>query len=281
MQAGLIYELKVVRNTDLGYMVSDGEEEILLHYNDMASEPKIDDVLKCFIYFDKKGRLCATTKEVKVTLNKPGFVEVVESVSNLGVFVSINTGKDILISKDYLPYDKNRWPSVGDQVLVALKLKRDTLTAKPLNTLEVEELGSTVEYELNALVEAFVLRVGDAGLNLVTKDLVNVFVHKSMVRNIHRLGEAVVVKIIHIGEKGYNGSLIANKEQMIDPDKELIVEFLKANGGRIRLDAKSSSEEIEAIIHISRKAFKRALGGLYKDKVVDFQDGYTILNKED
>lgn len=281
MQAGKIYDLKVVRKTDLGYMVSNGEEEILLHYNDMKEEPKIDDVVKAFIYYDKKGRLCATTKDVDVTIDKPGFASVVETISNLGVFVSINTGKDILISKDYLPYDKNKWPNVSDKVLIRLKVKKDSLVAKPLNSYEIEELKSNVTYELNSMVEAYVIRVGEAGINLVTNELVNVFVHRTHLRRDYRVGETVVVKIIHLGERGYNGSLIENKEKMIDPDKELIMQFLNGNSGKLHLDAKSSSEEIEAILHISRKAFKRALGGLYKEKLVYFEDGYTyIANKK-
>lgn len=66
---------------------------------------------------------------------------------------------------------------------------------------------------------------------------------------------------------------------MIDSDREIILNYLTVNGGKMHIDAKSSSEEIEAKLHLSRKAFKRALGGLYKDHIVDFKDGYTIKIK--
>ncbi len=282
MQAGLNYELKVVRKTDLGYMLSDSKDEVLLHFGDVkkaadGSDLEINSIVKAFIYYDKKGRLAATTKDVEITIEKPGFARVVEVISNLGVFVNINTGKDVLISKDYLPYDLAKWPIVGDRILIGLKCKKDALVGKLLNSYEVEDLNTKMEYEMESMVLASVIRVGEAGLNLVTYDFVNVFVHKSMYRKQYRVGQEVVVRIVHKGEKGYNGSLIQNKEKMIDPDKELILEYLKANNGKIRLDAKSSSEEIEALLHISRKAFKRALGGLYKEKVVDFKDGWTIL----
>ncbi len=151
--------------------------------------------------------------------------------------------------------------------------------AKPLNRYEIDDLKSNAKYELGSYIEAYVYRIGDAGINLVTKDMVNVFVHKSMYRENYRVGQMVVVKVIHEASSGYNGSLIEQKEKVIDSDKEILLRYLEANGGKMKLDAKSSSEEIEAKIHLSRKAFKRALGGLYKDRVVDFKDGYTIKIK--
>lgn len=277
MEAGRILKLKVVRKTDLGYMVTDSKDEVLLHFKEATEELKIDQEVEVFIYFDKKGRLCATMSEPFVTLDKPGFAEVVEVISNIGVFVNINTGKDILVSLDYLPYNRNQWPEIGDKLLIGLKLKKDVLVGKPLNRFEIEEIKGNVEYEINSMIPAYVCRTGEIGINLVTDDIVNVFVHKSLMREKYRLGQMVVVRISHLGAQGYDGSLIAQKEKMIDPDKESILAYLKANSGRMRLDAKSTSEEIEAILHISRKAFKRALGALYKEETVYFEDGYTIL----
>ena len=277
MQAGRIQTLKVTRKTDLGYMLTDGKDEVLLHFKEASQNLEVNQEVVAFLYFDKKGRLTATTNEVSVTLDTPGFAEVVEIISNLGVFVSINTPKDVLISKDYLPYKHEAWPNVGDKILICLKQKRDSLVAKPLNKYEIDELDSETKYEIGQTVSAIAYRFGEEGINLVTLDKVNVFVHKSMIRDKYHLGQLVDVKIVHKGKQGYNGSLTGNKENMIDPDKELIIRYLKANGGKLRLDAKSSSEEIEGLLHISRKAFKRALGGLYKDRLVEFENGFTIL----
>ena len=102
MQAGLSYELKIIRKTDLGYMLGEENDDVLLHFKEAHGEHNIGDTLHVFIYFDKKGRLCATENEPFVSLNKPGFAKVCDVISSIGVFVNINTGKDILISKDYL-----------------------------------------------------------------------------------------------------------------------------------------------------------------------------------
>lgn len=280
MQAGLKNELKVLRKTDLGYMLGEDGNDVLLHFKEASSEHKTGDVLNVFLYFDKKGRLCATEKEPFVTLEKPGFVKVCDVISSVGVFVNINTGKDVLVSKDYLPYSYNKWPNVDDTLLVGIKVKSDTILGKPLNRFEIDDLNNKVDYEMNSYQEAYVYRIGDAGINCVTKDMVNVFVHKSMARENYHVGQMVVVKIVHKNDSGYNGSFIEQKEKMIDSDREIILNYLEVNGGKMHIDAKSSSEEIEAKLHLSRKAFKRALGGLYKDHIVDFKDGYTIKIKK-
>ena len=76
MQAGLSYELKIIRKTDLGYMLGEENDDVLLHFKEAHGEHNIGDTLHVFIYFDKKGRLCATENEPFVSLNKPGFAKV-------------------------------------------------------------------------------------------------------------------------------------------------------------------------------------------------------------
>ena len=282
LKAGYIYTLKVDRKSDIGYMLRDEDNnEVLLHFQETKKELNKGEDVKVFIYFDKKHRLCATTNTPYVTMNKPGFVRVVESISNTGVFVSNNTGKDILVSVDYLPYNLSLWPEVDDTLLVLLKEKRDTLFAKPLNRFEILDLANDeVKYELNQTVEAYIFHISEEGMSLVTRDFKNIFVHKTMLRGTYHMGQLVETKIIHVkNDNEYNGSLIKQKEAQIDPDKDLLINYMKAHNNEMPLDAKSSSDDVEKIIPLSRKAFKRALGGLYKDGKVTFENGKTYLTK--
>lgn len=280
INAGYNYSLKVNRKSDLGYMLEDEEgNEVLLHFREAKEELEINSHINVFIYYDKQHRLCATTNKPYVTLKKPGFVSVMEVISNTGVFVSNNTTKDILVSLDYLPYDFKLWPEVDDKLLVLLKEKKNTLFAKPLNRYEILELSNeNVKYSLNEVVNAYVYRILKDGISLVTTEFKDIYVHKTQMRGTYHMGQNVHVKIIHIkSDNEYNGSLVEQKENQIDPDKELLINYLKAHNNQFKLDAKSSSEEVEAILPLSRKAFKRALGGLYKDGLIYFEDGKTIL----
>ncbi|MBQ9124648.1 MAG: hypothetical protein IJY14_03050 [Acholeplasmatales bacterium] len=98
-------KLTMIRKSDLGYMLSDGQEEVLMHYKQAKSDINVGDIVNVFIYSDKNKRATATQEEVFATINDAGFVRVVEVLSGVGVFINNNTPKDILISKDYLPYD--------------------------------------------------------------------------------------------------------------------------------------------------------------------------------
>ncbi|MCR5705732.1 MAG: hypothetical protein K6G48_02855 [Acholeplasmatales bacterium] len=280
IKAGEMNELSVLRKSDLGYMLTDGNDEVLLHFKESDKELNIGDKVEVFIYFDSKNRPTATTHTPYATLQAPGFAKVVETVSNLGVFVNINTPKDVLIPLDYLPYDKQMWPEIDDMILISLKMKKDSFIAKPLNRFDIIDLPKTKSYEKDDVVDGYVIRPGVEGVGIVTKDMQYIFVHKTHLRRVYRLGEFVTPKIIMVKKNEYNGSLTQNKELMIGTDEEIILNYLRAHDGVMSLTAKSSSEEVEGVLKLSRKAFKRALGSLYKEHKVDCLLDKTVLIKK-
>jgi hypothetical protein len=75
----------------------------------------------------------------------------------------------------------------------------------------------------------------------------------------------------------YRQHNILHKEILMEGDKEIIINYLKNHHGVMKLTAKSSAEEVEALLGMSRKAFKRAYGGLYKEELITFDDEKTIL----
>ncbi len=273
-------DLTVLRKSDLGFMLTDGNTEVLLHFKEAnGNEYTKGDTIKVFIYLDKEGRLNATLNEPTVTMSKPGFAEVVESVSNLGVFVNINVGKDILISKDYLPYDFNLWPEIGSKLFVELKVKKNQPSAKIVNRFEIiDNTPDDTIYHLDDIATAYVVRSGDEGVGAITEDGAYIFIHKTHLRQKYKLGETIYPKIIKVNGVEYNGTLTDNKEYMIDPDSEMLLKYIEAHGGTIPYTAKSSAQEIETEFKISRKAFKRALGALYKGHKVICTDTETKLN---
>ena len=280
IKLGEFQKLEVIRLSDLGYMLSDGEEEVLLHFKQATKEYKPKDKVNVFIYSDKQGRKTATESAPIITLDKPGFVKVTEVLPGAGVFVDINTPKDIFISKDRLPYEETSWPVKGDEILGILKIRKDVLTAKPIDRFDIIGLHRKVNYIEGEDVKAIVVRVGEKGLSLATHDPMYIFVPKSQLRGKHRLGEEVNVTITkNLGEE-YYGRLNAQKEEMIEPDKKIILDYLDKHHGVMKITAKTSAEVIEAELGLSRKAFKRAYGGLYKERIIDFDEEKTFVVKK-
>ena len=279
IKLGEYNNLTVVRKSDLGYMLTDGNEEVLLHFSQSLSEHKDNEEVKVFIYADKKERPTATEINPSATIEEAWFAKVVDVIPNVGVFVNINTPKDILVSKDNLPYDTELWPQVDDLLFIRLKIKKNSLIGKPLNRFDIISLHKGVNYLEQEQVNAHVCKIADSGISLITNDMMYVFVPETQLRGKYRLGEAVTVTITKPLDNEYYGTLNQHKEFLIDTDRELIVEYMKNHGGSMPLTAKSSSEDVFKYLKMSRKAFKRAYGGLYKDQIIEFDDNKTYFVK--
>lgn len=276
LNIGSVNKLKVIRKTDIGYMLDSDEGEVFLHFNETNhQELKPNDLVDAFLYFDQKGRLAATLKTPLITKETPGFLEATDVHSGLGVFFHMGINKDLLLSMDDLPLDYTKWPIKGDKLYLSIKVK-GKLVAKIVSKEELKIAPPTLKPKDK--VFAYVQKIGREGVNLLTEDLNWIFVHQSMVRNDLRLGEKVEVTITYQSEKGYTGSLIAQKEVLLFEDANMILSYL-IRKGELPLTSDSTPEEIKAYFPLSKKAFKRAIGHLYKERKIDFVDQKTILVK--
>ena len=279
IKLGEYNKLKIVRKSDLGYMLTDGDSEVLLHFSQSLNEHKDGEEINVFIYSDKKERLTATEIKPTATIEEAGFAKVVDVIPGAGVFVNINTPKDILVSKDNLPYDTELWPQKDDLLFIRLKIKKDSLIGKPLNRFDIISLRKNVMYAEQEQVNAHVCKISDAGISLITNDMMYVFVPETQLRGKHRLGMDVVVTITKALDGEFYGTLNQHKELLMDTDRELILDYMKKHNDSMPLTAKSSSEDVFKYLKMSRKAFKRAYGGLYKDHIIDFDDTKSFIVK--
>lgn len=282
IEAGNFYNAKVKRRTDIGYMLDIDGSELFLHQNQANHDLEANEEIKVFAYFDNKKRLSTTMETALITTKNAGWVKVNGVVSKLGVFINININKDILLATDYLPYDEDNWPIVGDEIFCILKAKPDRLNAKIVNNVEVLDFIKTSEkLEIGQEVVAVATRVTKEGIGFFTKNLSYVFVYKTMMRKKYRVGEEVMVNIIHINESGYNGSFIKNKEFMIDDDTKVIVDYLKNHKGIMPYGNNTDPDVIYKLFNMSKKAFKRTIGSLYKERIIEFdEDKNTVLIKK-
>ena len=282
IKIGEINSFIVLRKSDLGYMLSNKDEQLLLHFNQTnGMELEEGEMVECFVQFDSKGRLSATLEEPTVTISKPGWGTVVEANARLGLFVSINTFKDILISKDYLPQNAKIWPEVGDKLFIKLVIYKDKLNALLMTKNEIIELNPKVpEIPVGEYVDAFICRVTPNAINAVTENGNYIYISNKQFRGIHRVGEPVTVMIIGRHEDELVGSLNKVKEELVLSDEVIILNYIKQNGGQMPYTAKTSAEVVEEVFHMSRKAFKRAIGDLYKKREIYFDEDNTYIVKK-
>lgn len=284
LQAGSIAELRVERQAEFGYFLTDGEQDFLLHTNEMTGEVKEGDNIEVFLYNDKEGRLAATMTIPKVQLGEYDWVEVVDINPRLGVFVNIGIQKDILVSVDDLPAFKSVWPKVGDQLFVTLKIDYKGRLLGQLVTEEVvEDIEKEATFEMDKQqISGRIYRALKVGSFMLSDEGYRCFIHESQRRQEPRLGEHVTGRVIDVKEDGsLNVSLLPLKQESLDEDAEMIYAYLERNGGKMPYTDKSEPADIRLDFGMSKAAFKRALGRLMKEKKVEQKGDWTFIIKSE
>ena len=283
LRPGEINKLEVERISDIAYMLTNGEEIVFLHFAESLEELKVGDFVDVFLYYDNKKRLTATTLKPFIVKNEPGFVKVIDVNENLGVFVDNNIDKDLLISLDHLPYDKELWPKVGDELYCELKVKKERLVGKIVSKDNIEN----TFFDKEPLIEgdkvmATPIRIGDNGTNFMTKEGHSIFVYLKHQRTQAKIGEEVEVTITkEMGNGSYYGTVIGNIPTMMGIDADTLINYMKENDGVMEYTSKTDPEVILNVFKMSKGAFKRAIGNLYKRRLIEILDDKIILKVEE
>jgi uncharacterized protein len=282
LEVGYDYDLDVLRKVDLGYILSDGENEVLLHKKEATAALNEGEEVTVFLYQDHEGRLAATMAESYVTRDSYAWLKVVGLRRKLGVFLGIGIQKDLLLSKDDLPEEWSAWPEVGDELYCTLTIdKKGRLFAK--HSLEaIEQLSIDATEEMyNTDVNATVYKVAEEGVKVITENRIIGFVHESEMPKKCRLGQKVNGRVVLVKEDGtVNLSLMPRKQDRLEGDAAIIFDYLEHNNGVIPLGDKSSPELIKKTFNMSKAAFKRALGTLMKEGKIEQKEGSTYIKKE-
>jgi len=286
LTAGTVVKLEAVREADFGYFLSDGKTDVLLHKSECVSPVNIGDEVEVFLYSDKQGRLAATMRIPELRIGSYAWCEVVNSIPDLGVFVDIGIGKDILIHKDDLPKLERVWPKPGGKVYCTLKTDQNGRLLGKLATEPVmERLFKPADRKsFNKNVSGIVYRTLKTGTFIITDEGYRGFIHESQREKEPSIGERVDGRIIDVKTDGsVNVSLLKRGHEALDEDAQSIYAYLEKRGGKMPYSDKSLPGEIEKRFSMSKGAFKRALGRLMKEGKVYQKDGWTYtkdLDKE-
>ncbi|UOR12547.1 CvfB family protein [Halobacillus amylolyticus] len=282
---GTIQSMDVIKRTAEGFLLSDGQDEILLPHEQVDGEiEEIGEHVTVFLYNDRKKNPVATMFLPEVRLDAYGWAEVAEVVKNLGVFVNIGVDKAFLVSKDHLPLLKEVWPKEGDWLFVSLeKDKKGRVFAEPISEGEVlEDLEKAPENLLNETIVGRIYRSTKAGSFILTEEGYRGFIHPYERKTEPRLGETIEGRIIDVKEDGtLNISLRPLKQHSMDPDADQIYNYLVDHDGVMPFTDKSDPNEIRDTFKISKSAFKRAIGKLMKEDKVIQKQNQTVMKHND
>ncbi|MBE9428535.1 RNA-binding virulence regulatory protein CvfB [Staphylococcus warneri] len=260
-------------------------EQVKLNQSEVNEEDElqIGEEYSFFIYPNRSGELFATQNMPDITKDKYDFAKVLK-VDRDGARVDVGLPREVLIPWEDLPKVKTLWPEAGDQLLVTLRIdSQNQMFARLASEGIVDNMYTPVndDSKQNEMLEARPYRVLRVGSFLLSTKGYKIFVHESERKAEPRLGELVTVRIIGHNERGeLNGSFLPLAHERLDDDGQVIFDLLVEYDGELPFWDKSSPEAIKEVFNMSKGSFKRAIGHLYKQKMINIETGKISLTKK-
>lgn len=275
-----VAELKVVRMNDMGAFLDAGtgrtSDDILLHKAQQTAEVSIGEVVKVFLYLDPKKRLTASMKVPKMREGQIARLKII-NVTKDGAFVDVGAERGI-----FMPFAEMRGrPKVGEVVWAKLYSDKSGRLAVSMKVSdEIRRASKPAEnVKRGDKIKGAVFNIIDEGAFVFSEERYIVFItQKEMPREL-RIGEVVEARVTYLREDGrLDASLRDTKENALESDAEKIFAYMKANGGTMPFNDKTSPETIATVFKISKAAFKRAVGHLYSERRIEkFDEGFKLV----
>ncbi|CAK1223841.1 Predicted RNA-binding protein YitL [Fructobacillus tropaeoli] len=248
---------------------------------------KVGGFVTGFAYQNEGHRFQITKTIPTVQKDQYAWGTVVNARHDLGVFVNIGLpNKDLVVSLDDLPTIKDLWPKTGDRLLLAIKEDNKGRLWGKLAQQDIIQAVSR-QAKLGAgikkgdQVEATVYRNKLVGTLVLTADYQLGFIHPSQREQEPRLGEVVKARVLGVNDRGIvNLSLKPLAYKLMDDDASfLLIQLQRKADHFLPFNDKSDPEAIKAQFGFSKSQFKRALGRLYKERLITQVDGGIQLTE--
>ncbi len=265
--------LKVDSEADFGFYLTDGTNRVLLPKKEAPEGLGVGDELTVFLYKDSRDRPIATTAEPKLWMDHPAALEVKE-VNRIGAFLDWGLPKDL-----FLPYKEMQGRvETGDQILIRLYVDKSGRLAGSMRGI-YPILKKNSPYVVGDEAEARIYEFGhDFGTFAAVNDMYSAMIPKHEDVSHLKIGDVVQVRITGVKEDGKLDISLREKAYLqINDDANRVLALLKEYAGVLPFTEKASPEVIKRETGLSKNAFKRAVGHLYKERLVDLSDGKIRL----
>ncbi|HSD14997.1 MAG TPA: S1-like domain-containing RNA-binding protein [Flavobacterium sp.] len=268
IEIGKYNTLKIARDTKVGMYLTDGTDDILLPKKYMSDDFKIGDEISVFVYLDHEERPVATTLEPYIFLNEFSLLRV-NYTNQFGAFMNWGMEKDL-----FVPFKEQARPmEQGKRYLVYMyldeKSKRLVGSSKTNQFLD----NKNITVEVGEEVDLIVSHITEVGINVIINEKHKGLLYRNEVFEDLRTGDRIVGFIKTIRP---DGKIDVSRQpfgmERIDASAQAILDELKASRGFLRLNDDSHPEDIKTVLQMSKKTFKKAIGTLYKQKLIDIKD---------
>lgn len=273
LRLGEFQTLKIAQKVDFGvYLSEDGSvrDKVLLPNNQIEGKLLVGDEITVFIYRDSDDRLIATCREPLIAMGEVSVLTVKE-VTKIGAFLDWGLEKDL-----FLPYkEMTDKLAAGRQILVRLYIdKSDRLCASMKHLYDL--LHTRSPYNIGDEVEGRIYEYGhDFGTYVAVDDRYSAMIPKHEDMRSHHIGEVIKARVTGVKEDGkLDITTRAKAHIQIDDDAKQVMEIIESYGGVLPFTEKASPEVIARETGLSKAAFKRAVGHLYKERLITIDEGH-------
>jgi len=257
--------LEVVKFTEQGAYLDGGPYgEILLPRRYVSDSLSEEDEIEVFISFDSEDRLVATTVFPAIMVDEFGALEVVD-VNRFGAFLDWGLPKDLFVPFAEQAVRMEKGQKYVVRAFVDPKSGRILASSKLNKFLSKEESSLQIGDEVDLLITA----ATDLGFKaIINNRFSGLLFHNELFKPIE-IGDKMPGYVKNIRPDGkIDLSLEKQGYQRIDPVADSILEKIKQSGGVLNLSDKSDPDTIKQELGISKKAFKQAIGALYKKELI-------------
>jgi len=271
-------QLKILRSTKIGlYLGNDAGDEVLLPEKYVPKHYEIGEEVTVFVYLDHEERPVATTLEPYIYRDEFALLRI-SHTNRFGAFAGIGLEKDL-----FIPFAEQPRPlEKGKRYLIHMyfdtQSKRLVGSAKTNRFLDNGALNLAEGDEVDLIVS----HKSDSGINVIVNEKYKGLLYQNQVfDDTIRPGDRMTGFVARIRpDKKLDISLQAPGYAGVEPNAQKILDVLNASNGFLRLTDDSHPEDIKSLLKMSKKTFKKAIGSLYRQRLVELKpDGIYLTGR--
>jgi hypothetical protein len=274
LHLGIKNTLRILRGTGVGMFLGDEEgNDVLLPKKYVPENAIVGEDIEVFIYRDSEDRIIATNLEPKIQLNQFACLQV-KSVTAIGAFLDWGLEKDL-----FVPFrEQNKKMEEGRWYAVYLYLDEETdrlvASCKVNRYFEKENIDLLIGQEVDLLI----FEETDLGLNAVIDNKYKGLIYENEIFQRIKIGTRTKGFVKNLRDDNrVDLSLQKQGYANVEPNAARILEKLKANNGFLDLTDKSDSNYVMYQLEMSKKTFKKAVGALYRQKIIRIEEDGIYL----
>lgn len=266
---GQYHHLKIARITPSGAFLTASEGDILLPGKFIPEGANIGTELEVFVYLDSEDRPVATVQKPFAVVGEFAVLKVKDTNAKVGSFLDWGLDKDLL-----LPFGEQLAPvKKGEQVLV--RIYQDS-SGRIAASARLDRFLTPADSSLSEgdAVDLFIYAYTDLGAKVVVNNRYVGMLFQNELYGKPKAGEQLRGYVKKIREGGKIDITLRRggaQEARSDRD-QVLAALINATDGFLPLNDKSSPEAISELLKLSKKSFKKAVGGLYREGLISMAD---------